>query len=75
MTTTFLGLCAVAFSALCFFAARKMKGYEQGFHAGEKAGYAQGFEEGRRVADNWWMGLERETARTKQQMQDEERWP
>jgi hypothetical protein len=43
---------------------------------GEKAGYDRGFREGHSAADQWWMGLERESDRMRETMRsNEERWP
>jgi hypothetical protein len=71
-TAIFVGeLVAIVLIALAFHERGRRGGIKKGY----LAGYGEGFAAGRKQADNWWIGLETEADKVRQQIWREEAQP
>jgi flagellar biosynthesis/type III secretory pathway protein FliH len=71
-TAIFVGeLIAIVLIALAFHE----RGRRNGVKEGAKDAYDKGYTQGRKDADNWWLGLETEADKARQQIWREEAQP
>jgi len=76
------GLVCAGVSALLFIYGYTLDyGYRRGFKDGHAQGRAEGHLEGKAAETNWWIGVEDEVDRKRQEIwradgqREEERWP
>jgi hypothetical protein len=68
-------LAAIILIALAFHSRGRHDGLQEGMTKGKLDGYGSGYTQGRKDADNWWLGVESEADRVRQQIWREEAQP